>query len=177
MDIRKNKNWLRTAAYAPLAVAVLAGAICSGAGIGSADTDAIGSPRACGPSEGTDTEACEPPPFTTLWRVHNNTDEVLTGGGFTKKDGAHRGGTIDVTGLPPGESREGRYDSVFLEENVTWSEGICYKHQTWRLHMQKTPRQRWENVHVLVDKRSGDLFVTREGGGDNYMMFTMGGRC
>ncbi|MFC9766738.1 hypothetical protein [Rhodococcus jostii] len=178
MDIRKNKKWLRKAAYAPLAVAVLAGAVYGGAGLGSAATDTSESPQACGPSAGTDTEAC-PQDGTVLWRVHNNTDEVLTGGGFTRRDGYEGpGGTIDVAGLPPGESREGLYrsDDGWVV-NFTSSEGVCYKHQTWRLHSEETNGQKWENVHVLVDKRSGDLFVTREGGGENRMMFTMGTRC
>ncbi|MFC9769722.1 hypothetical protein [Rhodococcus jostii] len=96
MDICKNKSWLRKAAYAPLAAGVLAGVVCSGAGIGSAATDASESPQACGPSAGTDAEAC-PQDDTMLWRVHNNTDEVLTGGGFTKHEGTNGPrSTIDV---------------------------------------------------------------------------------
>ncbi|MFC9766739.1 hypothetical protein [Rhodococcus jostii] len=153
MDIRKNKKWLRKAAYAPLAVAVLAGAVCSGAGIGSATTDA---------NAGTG---------DTKWRVHNNTDQVLTEGKFGKSDGGRPVGIIDVAGLKPGQSREGLYWSGdFMEKNFTMADGVCFNHQIWRLDEMWTAHERWRDVWVYT-RPDGTPFVSPQGGGrEDYDM-------
>ncbi|MFC9769671.1 hypothetical protein [Rhodococcus jostii] len=70
MDIRKNNKWLRKAAYAPLAAAVLAGAVCSGAGLGSAATD-----TETGVGAGTNI----PDPAPLRWSVVNGTGQPIYG--------------------------------------------------------------------------------------------------
>ncbi|MFC9768080.1 hypothetical protein [Rhodococcus jostii] len=152
MDIRKNNKWLRRAAYAPLAAAVLAGAVCSGAGIGSAAT---------GANAGTG---------DTKWRVHNNTDQVLTEGKFGKADGNRPFGIIDVAGLKPGDFKEGLYWSGGpLDENLTIADGVCFNHQMWRLDETWTPFERWRDVWVF-NRADGTVFVTPDGGREDFDM-------
>ncbi|MDV6278804.1 hypothetical protein R3Q06_36170 [Rhodococcus erythropolis] len=70
MNISKNKNWLRKAAYTPLAVAIVAGAVYGGAGIGSAATDTDA-------DVGTGTTLPDPAPFR--WSVVNGTGQPIYG--------------------------------------------------------------------------------------------------
>ncbi|MDV6277717.1 hypothetical protein R3Q06_29930 [Rhodococcus erythropolis] len=164
MNITKNKNLLRKAAYAPLAAAVLAGAVCAGTGIGSAATDT-----------GADAGVSVP---DRTWRVVNDTGKELTGGKFGKMDENHPIGTIYVTGLKPNEARYGSYESGgILDSNGTMADGVCYNNRMWHMKPEVTSGSKWASVHVRVDQASGDLFIAPEGGGDFRMMFTLNGGC
>lgn len=152
MNINKNKNLLRKAAYAPLAAAVLAGAVCAGAGIGSAATDA---------------DADVNSTADVGWTVINDTDQTLTGGKFHKHEvdsWTFPESTIDVTGLAPHESRSGTYQSTIFGLNYTRAENVCYNNLKWSsADTEWTPRDSWRTVHVRFDR--GQLFIVPEGGG------------
>ncbi|MFC9769627.1 hypothetical protein [Rhodococcus jostii] len=113
MDISKNKKWLRKAAYAPLAAAVLAGAVCSGAGIGSAATDTDA-------GVGTGTSASK------FWMVNGTGQPIY---GTLLLDSA----MVERTKYNPwgvGESESGEKSIVPFR---SWHGRICYNQVWWKL--------------------------------------------
>ncbi|MFC9769626.1 hypothetical protein [Rhodococcus jostii] len=148
--ISTNKNRphrMRRWAYVPL-VAVVAGAVCAGAGIGSAATD-------------TDAGSGD----NVEWRVHNYTDKALTSGIFFKEEVDVS--SVDITGLKPGEVKSGIYQSRWEVPNITTGH-VCFNNTLWYMDTQGTPEARWRDVYVFF--RGGQLFVTPEGALDNRIM-------
>ncbi|MFC9766649.1 hypothetical protein [Rhodococcus jostii] len=124
MDIGKNKKWLRKAAYTPVAVAVLAGAVCAGAGIGSAATA----------DPGTTPDALQSSGIATAWSMENRTDQSIYGqwdAWNSKRETSRVATTADNPWQP------GAIAKSFQEAASSWSGRICYNKQYWDFYPQQ----------------------------------------
>ncbi|MFC9769695.1 hypothetical protein [Rhodococcus jostii] len=154
MDISKNKSWLRRAAYAPIAAAVLAGAVCSGAGIGSAATD-----TETGVGAGTNI----PDPAPLRWSVVNGTGQPIYG-----KMELHEQLFVPPFPPPPYSTTSierpkdhpwGVDDHESTERpprpnpgTIAWYEGhICYNEKWWNLESDMNMKS--SVAHLEVDSR------------------------
>ncbi|MFC9769597.1 hypothetical protein [Rhodococcus jostii] len=124
MDISKNKKWLRKAAYAPLAAAVLAGAVCAGTGIGSATTtDPATTPDTLQSGETS----------STAWSVQNLTGQPIYGQWDAwNSDGAKS--RVAATADDPWQlGATAKADQVVTPNFgwTKWSGRTCYNKQYW----------------------------------------------
>ncbi|MDV6278446.1 hypothetical protein R3Q06_34070 [Rhodococcus erythropolis] len=123
MDIAKNKNLLRNAAYAPMMACVLTGAVCAGTGLASAATDTA-------PASAGDTH---------WWSLYNNTGKPIYGQ-WTEQIGDGVSGLDLVKDIPEPqgghESRPRIKDSAHPFSNPYWWGHICYDHKQWNLDRQ-----------------------------------------
>ncbi|MFC9768673.1 hypothetical protein [Rhodococcus jostii] len=130
MDISKNKKWLRKAAYAPLAVAVLAGAVCAGTGIGTAAPTTA--PEAVTASTSTkDTPPASADPAMNWWTLFNNTGQPIYGT-WSEQSGSDVSELNLVPNMPlrsSGLESRPRNDSPLW--NSYWMGHICYRGAWW----------------------------------------------
>ncbi|MDV6278728.1 hypothetical protein R3Q06_35760 [Rhodococcus erythropolis] len=121
MEINKNTKWLRKAAYAPLTVAILAGALSSGMGIGSAATDATTTPTGT-PQIGT----------AYNWSVNNHTGQPIYG---TWNATMHSGNSshVEATADHPWKPGDAPHATQYqdMERDTTWTGHICYNKRWW----------------------------------------------
>ncbi|MFC9769015.1 hypothetical protein [Rhodococcus jostii] len=164
MTIHSTKiNQRRRLAYTPLVAAVVAGTLCVGTGTSGATTDADPASTA-----------------TVTWRMHNYTDRVITGGLFRRAQGHDAsdadfltGSSIDVTGLKPGETRSGTYESRSGYKDYTKGLFVCHMNTLWANYAaQETVGDRWHDVYVFYG--NGNLFFTWEGAYNNRYLDRVG---
>ncbi|MFC9768674.1 hypothetical protein [Rhodococcus jostii] len=158
VSTKKNSpRGMRRWAYLPLVAVVAAGAVCAGAGVGSAQADAN--------SGGMIT-----------WRVHNHTDKVLTSGTFSKWDSGHPQSFIGFTSLNPEEVQSGAYEAgSFLQLNNTQVYSLCYDGKDWAGVAGGTAGEKWRDVWVF--SRGGKLFLNPEGAQDDRYLKQTGKAC
>ncbi|MDV6274113.1 hypothetical protein R3Q06_11435 [Rhodococcus erythropolis] len=165
MEISNNKKWLRNAAYAPMVVSVLAGAVCAGTGLGSAATDAITPPTSGGDRH--------------WWSLYNNTGQPISGE-WTEQIGAATSGLTLVKEIPEPqgghESRPRISDAAHPLSNPYWWGHICYDHKKWNLDRQ-VRNVSDEGKFTLVAHASDGLDVvweeTNSGGGKGLASSTV----
>ncbi|MDV6278721.1 hypothetical protein R3Q06_35725 [Rhodococcus erythropolis] len=122
MDINKNTKWLRKAAYAPLAVAVLAGALSSGAGISTADATTT--------PTGTDTLQSGD---TYNWALLNRTGQPIYGTWDWSMEWSEDGARVVVPAdnpLRPDDAVMGA-QTKNPARRTTWTGRICYDEHWW----------------------------------------------
>ncbi|MDV6276856.1 hypothetical protein R3Q06_25505 [Rhodococcus erythropolis] len=115
---------LRKLLYVPLAVSVLAGAVCAGTGIGTAAP--IPAPDAVTASAG---------PSQDWWSLSNDTGQPIYGM-FNYQVGPQKSDLVIAKDRPMQQGgREGRqwWHSAFGWSNEYWSGHICYDHKQWNI--------------------------------------------
>lgn len=148
---------LRSVMHTLVAASIAVGVVCAGAGLGGAVTEV--NSNATG---------------VLSWRVHNFTDQELTGGTFRKWDEDQKSSFLTFSVLKPGEAQESSYVSAsFLQRNYTEVRGVCYKNQKFATKITWTSGDKWRDVFVFVDV-NGRLFLTHQGGGHNITMVAIG---
>lgn len=148
-----------------LCIGVTAASLTTTLGLGSGSAASIGTQEQAGvalPTVSID-------PYVS-WRVHNATDKTIFGGTVEKMEtGAFSSmpvGEIDVTGLGPGQTRVGSYESGgWTYQNQTAVEELCWGDKKWELPGNLTHFQEWRDVY-LFSGRDG-LFITPEGAHDD----------
>ncbi|MDV6278280.1 hypothetical protein R3Q06_33045 [Rhodococcus erythropolis] len=150
---RKNRlHRLRKLAYAPLAVAVAAGAICTGVEIAAA-----------APAEAPITPAATDTPKSGdayIWHLVNHTNQPIYGtwrAEMSTGDGSHVEATADHPWLP-GHSDE---DTQYLNRwrFTTWNGRICYNKHWWGFTFSDLGFGETNNAFWLEATSPGALFV------------------
>ncbi|MDV6278317.1 hypothetical protein R3Q06_33280 [Rhodococcus erythropolis] len=119
VNIGRNKDRFRAAAYAPLVAAVLAGTICAGTGIGTAAPTAAAI-------------VTVPPPIQNMWQLINTTDTPIYGNWAQQRAGDSSEIIRGIWGpLKPGESASAAQVKMTFGRYEYWWAHVCYNHM-WR---------------------------------------------
>lgn len=157
MFVGRGRVPLRSAMHILVAASAAVGVVCAGTGLGSAVAEVNSSATG-----------------VLSWRVHNFTDQELTGGTFRKWDEDQKSSFLKFSTLKPGEVHEANYVSgSFLQRNYTEVRGVCYKNQKFATEIAWTSGEKWRDVFVFADANVG-LFLTHQGGGHNITMVAIG---
>lgn len=163
------RRWVKGSVVAVVA----AGAICTGAGIGTAGTTAAAT------DAGTTITDHRP------WRIHNLTDQALTAGEFHRDQGTGYasdlafGGTTPWVALKPGDRTAEAFQPIVvgsLDLVRTWGR-VCYSGQIWNMPRVATKASDMY-VFAFDDGRGGKkLMITNEGAYEDVDMSTDGKTC
>lgn len=156
---RRHRRW----AYALMVAALAAGAVCAGVGVSSAapTTEA---------DAGSSVAASQ---YT--WRVHNFTDETLTGELHRDEGAGYQSDIVFGRGFISGDVTD---DAVQPEgpSPMHMSGWVCYRSKIWELQRREFPVSRdagkWEDVYIMpIDTLSNPVVtIMSDGGRDAHYM-------